>query len=124
VRESLAREVLYLFLYAFILFVVNRNAILDYLFLLLNQVCMCDQWLVLDLMSLVYFVEQNGEAIVGLVLKLNWKTTLHTSRPCVCVVKLANKFITNPAGHTPRVLMQGRKKSRRRTPTRIPLYSY
>jgi hypothetical protein len=24
-------------------------------------------------------------------------------------------------GHTPRVLMQGRKKSRRRTPTRIPL---
>jgi hypothetical protein len=27
-------------------------------------------------------------------------------------------------GHTPRVLMQGRKKSRRRTPTRIPLYSY
>jgi hypothetical protein len=27
-------------------------------------------------------------------------------------------------GHTPRVLMQGRKKGRRRTPTRIPLYSY
>jgi hypothetical protein len=27
-------------------------------------------------------------------------------------------------GHTPRVIMQGRKKSRRRTPTRIPLYSY
>jgi hypothetical protein len=27
-------------------------------------------------------------------------------------------------GHTPRVLMQGRKKTRRRTPTRIPLYSY
>jgi hypothetical protein len=27
-------------------------------------------------------------------------------------------------GHTPRVLMQGRRKSRRRTPTRIPLYSY
>jgi hypothetical protein len=26
--------------------------------------------------------------------------------------------------HTPRVLMQGRKNSRRRTPTRIPLYSY
>jgi hypothetical protein len=26
--------------------------------------------------------------------------------------------------HTPRVLMQGRRKSRRRTPTRIPLYSY
>jgi hypothetical protein len=24
-------------------------------------------------------------------------------------------------GHTPRVLMQGRKKSRRQTPTRIPL---
>jgi hypothetical protein len=27
-------------------------------------------------------------------------------------------------GHTPRVLMQGRKNSRRRTPSRIPLYSY
>jgi hypothetical protein len=26
--------------------------------------------------------------------------------------------------HSPRVLMQGRRKSRRRTPTRIPLYSY
>jgi hypothetical protein len=29
VRESLGPEVLYLFLYAFILFVVNRNAIFD-----------------------------------------------------------------------------------------------
>jgi hypothetical protein len=29
VRESLAAEVLYLFLYTFILFVVNRNAIFD-----------------------------------------------------------------------------------------------
>jgi hypothetical protein len=27
-------------------------------------------------------------------------------------------------GHTPQVLMQGRRKSRRRTPTRIPLYFY
>jgi hypothetical protein len=27
-------------------------------------------------------------------------------------------------GYTPRVLMQGRRKSRRWTPTRIPLYSY
>jgi hypothetical protein len=27
-------------------------------------------------------------------------------------------------GHTPRVPMQGRKNSRRRTPSRIPLYSY
>jgi hypothetical protein len=27
-------------------------------------------------------------------------------------------------GHTPRVLMQGRKNSRRQTPSRIPLYSY
>jgi hypothetical protein len=26
--------------------------------------------------------------------------------------------------HTPRVLMKGRRKNRRRTPTRIPLYSY
>jgi hypothetical protein len=26
--------------------------------------------------------------------------------------------------YTPRVLMQGRKKGKRRTPTRIPLYSY
>jgi hypothetical protein len=29
VRESLSSEVLYLFLYAFILFMVNRNAIID-----------------------------------------------------------------------------------------------
>jgi hypothetical protein len=29
VRESLSPEVLYLFLYAFILFLVNRNAIID-----------------------------------------------------------------------------------------------
>jgi hypothetical protein len=29
VRESLSLEVLYLFLYAFILFMVNRNAIID-----------------------------------------------------------------------------------------------
>jgi hypothetical protein len=29
VKESLSPEVLYLFLYAFILFVVNRNAIFD-----------------------------------------------------------------------------------------------
>jgi hypothetical protein len=27
-------------------------------------------------------------------------------------------------GHTSRVLMQGRRKSRRQTPTRIPMYSY
>jgi hypothetical protein len=31
VRESLGPEVLYLFLYAFILFLVNRNAIIDIL---------------------------------------------------------------------------------------------
>jgi hypothetical protein len=29
VRESLCLEVLYLFLYAFILFLVNRNALID-----------------------------------------------------------------------------------------------
>jgi hypothetical protein len=34
----------------------------------------------------------------------------------------ANKMMS--VGHTPRVLMHGRGKSRRRTPTRIPLYSY
>jgi hypothetical protein len=32
--------------------------------------------------------------------------------------------LSNLVGHRPRVLMQGRKKSRRRTPSRIPLYSY
>jgi hypothetical protein len=53
VREILGPEVLYLFLYAFILFMVYRNAILIYLFLLLKQVCMCEQWLALDLMSSV-----------------------------------------------------------------------
>jgi hypothetical protein len=51
VRECLAPEEFYLFLYAFILFVVNRSAIFDIYFLLLKQVCMCDQWLVLYLMS-------------------------------------------------------------------------
>jgi hypothetical protein len=35
--------------------------------------------------------------------------------------KVENK---DGVGHTPRVLMQGRKNSRRRTPGRIPLYSY
>jgi hypothetical protein len=43
VRESLGPEVVYLFLYAFILFLVNRNAIIDiYFFLLLKKRCMCD----------------------------------------------------------------------------------
>jgi hypothetical protein len=37
VRESLSQEVLYLFLYAFILFVVNRNAILIYFFYCLTK---------------------------------------------------------------------------------------
>jgi hypothetical protein len=49
-RESLGPEVLYLFLYAFILFLVNGNAIIDIFILLLQQVCMCDQWVVLDSM--------------------------------------------------------------------------
>jgi hypothetical protein len=35
-RESLGPEVLYLFLYAFILFVVNRNSIFDVFILLLK----------------------------------------------------------------------------------------
>jgi hypothetical protein len=50
-RESLGSEVLYLFLYAFILFLMNGNALLDIFILLLQQVCMCDQWVVLDLLS-------------------------------------------------------------------------
>jgi hypothetical protein len=50
VRESLDPEVLYLFLYAFILFVVSRNAIFDIFILLLKQVCMCEQWLAVNLM--------------------------------------------------------------------------
>jgi hypothetical protein len=53
VGESLAPEVLYLFLYAFILFMVNRNATFDIFILLLKKVCMCEQWLALDLMSSV-----------------------------------------------------------------------
>jgi hypothetical protein len=36
----------------------------------------------------------------------------------------SGKFKVMGVGHTPRVLMQGRKNSRRRTPGRIPLYSY
>jgi hypothetical protein len=48
VRESLGPEMLYLFLYAVILFLVNRNAIIDIFFLLLKQVCMCDKSVVLE----------------------------------------------------------------------------
>jgi hypothetical protein len=41
VRESLSPEVLYLFPYAFILFVVNRNAIVDvFIFYCLSK-CAC-----------------------------------------------------------------------------------
>jgi hypothetical protein len=32
------------------LFLVNGNAIIDIFILLLQQVCMCDQWVVLDSM--------------------------------------------------------------------------
>jgi transposase InsO family protein len=35
-----------------------------------------------------------------------------------------HRLMMQTVWHTPRVLMQGRKKSRRRTPSRIPLYSY
>jgi hypothetical protein len=62
--------------------------------------------------------------------------TLH-SMPYLVIVKLLerlqfwNRLDTKPSnvkeesvGHTPRVLVQGRKNSRRRTPSRIPLYSY
>jgi hypothetical protein len=42
VRESLSPKVIYLFLYAFILFLVNGNAIFDIFILWLKQVCMCD----------------------------------------------------------------------------------
>jgi hypothetical protein len=52
-ERKLGPEVLYLFLYAFILFAVNRNDILVTFILLLNQVGMCDQCLALDLMSSV-----------------------------------------------------------------------
>jgi hypothetical protein len=39
-KESLSLEVLYLFLYAFILFVVNRNAIFDVFFYCFSK-CAC-----------------------------------------------------------------------------------
>jgi hypothetical protein len=45
---------------------------------------------------IIVLLNKNGEAIVGLIVKLNEKITLHTEGPCVCVVKLANKFKTNP----------------------------
>jgi hypothetical protein len=50
VRASLSPEVLYLFLYAFILFFVNKNAIIDIFLYIAKQVCMCDQWIALDSM--------------------------------------------------------------------------
>jgi hypothetical protein len=40
VRESLGPEMLYLFLYAVILFLVNRNAIIDIFFYCLSK-CAC-----------------------------------------------------------------------------------
>jgi hypothetical protein len=48
------------------------------------------------------------------------ESTELTEEECVTVAALQRVGV----GHTPRVLMQGRKKSRRRTPTRIPMYSY
>jgi hypothetical protein len=45
-------------------------------------------------------------------------------RPTRCTSELSSKKAEVCVGHTPRVLMQGRRKSRRQTPTRIPLYSY
>jgi hypothetical protein len=48
-------------------------------------------------------------------------TPSHT--PAFTTTHISNA-ISEPVGHTPRVLMQGRKNSRRRTPSRIPLYSY
>jgi hypothetical protein len=51
-RESLGPEVPYLFLYAFILFVLAIN-IFSIFILYLKQVYMCDQWLVVDLTSSV-----------------------------------------------------------------------
>jgi hypothetical protein len=57
-----------------------------------------------------------------------------STTPAACLVIEDNAVASNQqvgmdllaetVGHTPRVLMQGRKNSRRRTPSRIPLYSY
>jgi hypothetical protein len=56
-----------------------------YLFLLLKQVCLCEQWLVLDLVSSVsnppgvlsfILLNKNGETFIGLILKLIGKSLL------------------------------------------------
>jgi hypothetical protein len=44
--------------------------------------------------------------------------------PAAATRHLILPTVGGTVGHTPRVLMQGRRKSRRQNPTRIPLYSY
>jgi hypothetical protein len=52
---------------------------------------------------------------------VNPATTTHLGN----LATTSRKFVkASVVGHTPRVLMQGRKNSRRRTSSRIPLYSY
>jgi hypothetical protein len=51
-RKFESRSALFIFI-GIILCVVNRNAIFDIFIFLLKQMCMCEQWLALDLMSSV-----------------------------------------------------------------------
>jgi hypothetical protein len=51
-RKFESRSASFIFI-CIILFVVNRNAIFDIFIFLLRQMCMCEQWPALDLMSSV-----------------------------------------------------------------------
>jgi hypothetical protein len=64
---------------------VNRNAIFDIFILLLKQVCMCEQWLALDLFSsvsnplgvfMICLLNKRERTFVGLILKLIGKSQL------------------------------------------------
>jgi hypothetical protein len=87
VRESLGPEVLYLFYMRLFCLWWIEMLYLIYLFLLLQQVCMCDQLLVLDLLrsgnttlGVLWFIlsKKNGGTFVGGILKLIGKITIHT----------------------------------------------
>jgi exonuclease III len=78
------------------------------------------------------FLRSINSSYITLVPKVDSPASVGDFRPISLLnssIKLITKILAKRlqkviVGHTPRVLMQGRRKSRRRTPTRIPMYSY